>query len=54
MLIEIFFAYYMLEINSFESNVGPKQIKEHLNLYFQCCSVTINSKNGFNYYRNFS
>ena len=36
----------MRESNSFESNVGPKQIEEHLNLYFQCCSVTINSKMG--------
>ena len=39
-------AYYMRESNAFESNVGPKQIEEHLNLYFQCCSVTVNSKMG--------
>ena len=39
-------AYYMRENNIFEKNVGPKEIEQHLNLYFQCCSVTINSKMG--------
>ena len=39
-------AYYMRESKAFEKNVGPNEIDKHLNLYFQCCSVTINSKMG--------
>jgi len=39
-------AYYMRENKAFDDNVGPKEIEKHLNLYFQSCSITINSQMG--------
>lgn len=39
-------AYYMKENNAFDESVGPSEIFKHLNLYFQCCSITINSSIG--------
>ena len=36
-------AYYMREKGAFVDNIGPSDIQNHLNLYFQCCSITINS-----------
>ncbi len=35
-------AYYMRENNAFFGNPTPNQIGETLDLYFQCCSVTLN------------
>jgi glutaminase len=39
-------AYYMRENKAFSPDVGPGEIQKHLNLYFQCCSITINSELG--------
>ena len=39
-------AYYMKENNAFDESVGPSEITKHLNLYFQCCSITINTSIG--------
>ena len=39
-------AYYMRENQAFEKGVGPEEIEKHLNLYFQCCSITINTRMG--------
>ena len=39
-------AYYMRENNAFSGNVSPSAITSHLDLYFQCCSITINSQVG--------
>lgn len=39
-------AYYMRENNAFEENTGPSEISSHLDLYFQCCSININTKMG--------
>lgn len=39
-------AYYMRENKAFDKNVGPNEISKHLDLYFQCCSITITSKMG--------
>lgn len=36
-------AYYMRENGAFANNPTPNQISETLDLYFQCCSVTINT-----------
>ena len=39
-------AYYMRESGAFDSNIGPSEIQNNLNLYFQCCSTTINCNMG--------
>ena len=39
-------AYYMRENDAFQKNTGPSEISSHLDLYFQACSVNINSKMG--------
>jgi glutaminase len=39
-------AYYMRENKAFAGNPTPSQINETLDLYFQCCSVTINTSIG--------
>ena len=39
-------AYYMRENNAFEGDPSPQQIMDTLELYFQCCSITINCKIG--------
>ena len=39
-------AYYMRENKAFKDNPSPNQIQETLDLYFQCCSITINCKMG--------
>lgn len=35
-------AYYMRENGAFDNNPSPNDIQDALNLYFQCCSVTLN------------
>ena len=37
-------AYYMRENNAFYCKPTPHDMNENLDLYFQCCSVTINSQ----------
>jgi glutaminase len=39
-------AYYMRENNAFIDNITPNDIDESLALYFQCCSILVNSKMG--------
>jgi glutaminase len=39
-------AYYMRENNAFPENTGPYEINSNLDLYFQSCSININSKMG--------
>ena len=39
-------AYFMRENKAFYGVISPNKIQEHLDLYFQCCSITINSKIG--------
>ena len=39
-------AYYMRENNAFPYYPTQSEIQDNLDLYFQCCSVTINSKMG--------
>ena len=39
-------AYYMRENGSFIEDMSPNEIDETLSLYFQCCSILINSKMG--------
>lgn len=39
-------AYYMRENGAFDGTLSPSKIQEHLDLYFQCCSVDINCKIG--------
>lgn len=39
-------AYYMRENNAFPTYPTQSEIQDHLDLYFQCCSVTINAKMG--------
>jgi len=39
-------AYYMRENDAFKGQPSPNFINETLDLYFQCCSVTINTKIG--------
>ena len=39
-------AYYMRENKAFDKSVGPNEISKHLDLYFQCCSITINTTMG--------
>ena len=40
-------AYYMRENNAYPSqDISPSDIQNNLNLYFQCCSITINSEMG--------
>ena len=39
-------AYYMRENNAFNGSISPSKILENLDLYFQCCSITINTKIG--------
>jgi glutaminase len=39
-------AYYMRENGAFDGTLSPSIIQEHLDLYFQCCSVDINCKIG--------
>ena len=39
-------AYYMRENKAFDKGVGPNEISKHLDLYFQCCSITITSQMG--------
>ena len=35
-------AYYMRENGAFKNNPSPNDIQDALNVYFQCCSVTLN------------
>jgi glutaminase len=35
-------AYYMRENNAFDGTPTPSQLNDHLDLYFQACSVTVN------------
>jgi len=39
-------AYFMREKGAFVGTPTPSQLMDHLNLYFQCCSVTINARMG--------
>ena len=39
-------AYFMRENKAFDGKVTPSQMEEHLNLYFQTCSITINARIG--------
>ena len=39
-------GYYMLENNAFPKHVTSENLKNHLNLYFQCCSIKINTHIG--------
>ena len=39
-------AYYMHENNAFDGKLSSSKIQEHLDLYFQYCSVNINCKIG--------
>ena len=39
-------AYYMRENNAFPADVGPSEISNNLDLYFQCCSININCEMG--------
>jgi len=39
-------AYYMRENNAYKDNITPSDLQNHLNLYFQSCSITINSEIG--------
>uniref|UniRef100_A0A6C0LWP3 glutaminase n=1 Tax=viral metagenome TaxID=1070528 RepID=A0A6C0LWP3_9ZZZZ len=39
-------AYYMRENGAFNGLISPNKIQEHLDLYFQCCSILINCKIG--------
>lgn len=39
-------AYHMRENNAFYKHPTPNQLSEILDLYFQCCSITINCENG--------
>ena len=39
-------AYFMREKGAFAGTPTPSQLMDHLNLYFQCCSVTINTQIG--------
>ena len=39
-------AYHMRENNSFKFAITPNEIQDSLNLYFQSCSILINSKMG--------
>ena len=39
-------AYYMRENKAFDGKITPSQMEEHLNLYFQTCSITINANIG--------
>ena len=41
-----FSSYYMRENNAFPKNTSPSEISSNLDLYFQCCSININSKMG--------
>jgi glutaminase len=35
-------AYYMRENNAFDGTPTPSQLNDHLDLYFQACSITVN------------
>lgn len=37
-------AYYMRENHAYSGEPTPSQLQDHLNLYFQCCSVTVNAQ----------
>lgn len=39
-------AYHMREYNSFKFPITPNEIQDSLNLYFQSCSILVNSKMG--------
>ena len=39
-------AYFMRENKSFKGDISPNDIQDTLNLYFQCCSVTVNTAIG--------
>ena len=39
-------AYYMRENKAFPKNIGPSEIANNLDLYFQCCSININCEMG--------
>jgi glutaminase len=39
-------AYHMRENNSFKFPITPNEIQDSLNLYFQTCSILLNSKMG--------
>ena len=39
-------AYYMRENGAFKEDITPGMIQDNLDLYFQCCSMLINSKIG--------
>ena len=38
-------AYYMRENNAFYDHPTPNRLSEILDLYFQCCSITVNCEN---------
>ena len=37
-------AYYMRENHAYPGEPTPSQLQDHINLYFQCCSVTVNAQ----------
>lgn len=39
-------AYYMRENHAFDGYPTPSQLQDHLDLYYQCCSVTVTSELG--------
>lgn len=39
-------AYYMRENNAYQNYPTPSQLESHLDLYYQCCSVTVNCEIG--------
>jgi len=39
-------AYYMRENSAYHQKISPSDLQNNLNLYFQCCSCTINSEMG--------
>ena len=39
-------GYYMLENKAFPKYVNSENLKHHLDLYFQCCSIQINTRIG--------
>ena len=39
-------AYYMRENSAYQKHPTHSELQEHLDLYFQCCSITINSEIG--------
>ena len=39
-------AYYMRENDAYQNYPTPSQLENHLDLYYQCCSVTVNCELG--------